>query len=164
MTHAGIATIVAVVALVIAVSAMSLAATITRRVGVRDPIAVPKFWRRVLRIRPVPPVAEGFVQVRDGHQRVAFIANPTKAGMAEVREQALRACSIRYLPQPLWLYTTEEDPGTGQARKAIEGGADLVVAVGGDGTVRAVAEALSGTDIKLGIVPMGTGNLFARNL
>ena len=164
MTHASIATLVAVLALAIAVAAMSLAATITRRVGIRDPIAVPKFWRRVLRIRPVPPAAEGFVQVRDGHQRVAFIANPTKPGMAEVREQALRACSIRYLPQPLWLYTTEDDPGTGQARKAIEGGADLVVAVGGDGTVRAVAEALAGTDIKLGIVPMGTGNLFARNL
>lgn len=164
MTQATFALIVAIVALIIAIAGLSLAGTITRRVGTRDPIAVPTFWRRVLRIRPVPLTAEGFTQIRDGHQRVAFIANPTKAGMAEVREQALRACSIRYLPQPLWLYTSEEDPGTGQARKAIEGGADLVVAVGGDGTVRAVAEAVAGTDVSLGILPMGTGNLFARNL
>jgi diacylglycerol kinase family enzyme len=164
MTLAMLATILAVCALVIAVAAMSLAATITKRVGVRDPIAVPPFWRRVLRIRPVAPAGEAFSQLRGGDQKVAFIANPTKAGIAEVREQALRACSIRYLPQPMWLYTSEDDPGTGQTREALEAGADVVVAVGGDGTVRAVAEALAGTGIPLGILPIGTGNLFARNL
>jgi diacylglycerol kinase family enzyme len=164
MTLATIATTLAVIALVIAIAAMSLAATITKRVGVRDPIAVPPFWRRVLRIRPLPPAAEAFSQLQGRDQRVAFIANPTKAGIAEVREQALRACSIRYLPQPMWLYTSEDDPGTGQTREALEAGADVVVAVGGDGTVRAVAEALAGTGVPLGIVPIGTGNLFARNL
>ena len=42
--------------------------------------------------------------------------------------------------------------------------ADLVVAIGGDGTVRAVCEELAGTGIPVGIVPAGTGNLLARNL
>lgn len=155
--------VVAGLSLLIAITALTLAITITKRVSSRDPIAVPKFWRRVLRIRTVPPAAEALGMVRDGTQRVAFIANPTKTGIAEVREQALRACSIRYLPQPMWLWTTAEDPGTGQAQTALAQGVDLIVAVGGDGTVRAVAEAVAGTSVALAIVPMGTGNIFARN-
>lgn len=164
MTLTIVALVVAAIALILAIASLALATTITKRVGVRDPMAVPRFWRRLLRIRPVPPAPDTFVQPRDDNPRVAFIANPTKAGIAELREQALRACAIRYLPQPMWAYTTEQDPGTGMAREAIEAGADIVVAVGGDGTVRAVAEALVGTDIPMGILPMGTGNLFARNL
>src|SRR6185437_16167365 len=49
-------------------------------------------------------------------------------------------------------------------RLAVEAGADLVVAAGGDGTVRACAEALAGSGIPLAIVPLGTANLVARAL
>ncbi len=49
-------------------------------------------------------------------------------------------------------------------RRAVAAGADLVVAAGGDGTVRACAEALAGTGIPLAIVPLGTANLVARAL
>ena len=44
------------------------------------------------------------------------------------------------------------------------GGVDLVVAAGGDGTVAAVAAALNGTNIPLGIIPTGTWNAIARHL
>ena len=40
-------------------------------------------------------------------------------------------------------------------------GADLVIASGGDGTISAIAGALIGTDVPLGIIPRGTANAFA---
>jgi len=49
-------------------------------------------------------------------------------------------------------------------RKKLAEGFGLVVAAGGDGTVSAVAHALVGRSIPLGIIPMGTGNLVAREL
>ena len=65
-----------------------------------------------------------------------------------------------------WLLaeTTADDPGTGPARQAVGAGARLVVAVGGDGTVGACAQALTGTSVPLAIVPRGTANLAARAL
>lgn len=95
---------------------------------------------------------------------VAFVANPIKSGVAELRDAAVRACAARYLPEPIWLETTAEDPGVGQTREALDRGARLVVAIGGDGTVRAVAEGLIGSDVPMALLPQGTGNLLARNL
>jgi YegS/Rv2252/BmrU family lipid kinase len=48
--------------------------------------------------------------------------------------------------------------------KAIQNGADLVVAVGGDGTIAAAAAGLIDHDLPLGIVPAGTWNAIARHL
>ena len=96
--------------------------------------------------------------------RAAIVVNPVKTDEAALRA-ALEAAERRHgWEDTLWLETTEDDPGTGQAREALEQGVDVVIAAGGDGTVRTVAEELSGTDTPLALLPSGTGNLLARNL
>jgi diacylglycerol kinase family enzyme len=66
--------------------------------------------------------------------------------------------------EPVFAETSLADSGLGLARQAVAAGASLVFAAGGDGTVRACAQALAGTGIPLAIVPLGTANLTARAL
>ncbi len=97
--------------------------------------------------------------------RPAFVINPIKVADPEgLRRTADAAARSAGLGPPLWFETTPEDPGGGQARRAVEEGAVVVVAAGGDGTVRAVADALAGKGVPMALIPMGTGNLLARNL
>ena len=96
--------------------------------------------------------------------RAAVIVNPTKQGLGQLRAAVERAEARQHFAPSLWLETSVEDPGAGMARQAIEAGVDLVIAAGGDGTVRSVAAGLRGSGVPLGLVPLGTGNLFARNL
>jgi diacylglycerol kinase family enzyme len=50
------------------------------------------------------------------------------------------------------------------AKHAIEAGAEVIIAGGGDGTISAVASAVAGTKAILGVIPLGTLNHFARDL
>lgn len=97
--------------------------------------------------------------------RVWVIVNPTKPhDYDDFRTRVDRACLTRTGQAAQWIETTEEDPGTGQAIGALKHEPSLVLAAGGDGTVRAVAAAMVHSGVPMGILPMGTGNLLVRNL
>jgi diacylglycerol kinase family enzyme len=55
-------------------------------------------------------------------------------------------------------------PLTERVQRALESEADVIIAAGGDGTATALAESLVGTSKTLGILPLGTANLMARDL
>lgn len=63
-----------------------------------------------------------------------------------------------------WHKTDRADSGRSAAQEALAGGPSVVVVAGGDGTVRAVAEVIHGTGTPMALLPVGTGNLLARNL
>jgi diacylglycerol kinase (ATP) len=96
--------------------------------------------------------------------RAAVVYNPTKVDVEALRIAINTEDAATRWADPLWLETSEEDPGGDVTQQAVGEKVDLVIAAGGDGTVRAVAEALRGTGIPLALVPSGTGNLLARNL
>ncbi|WP_315094348.1 diacylglycerol kinase family protein [uncultured Cellulomonas sp.] len=101
----------------------------------------------------------------DGPLRSAVIVNPNRVeGLDELRAGIVEQLAEAGWPEPAWLETTAEDPGTGQAKKAVEDGAEVVFVAGGDGTVRACIDGLAGTGAALAILPGGTGNLLATNL
>jgi len=128
--------------------------------------AVAGWWgaRRLKAIHRRSAVAGPVSAPISGPQRIAVVINPVKNNAAGAREQIRHAIQTAGWPEPVFLETSVEDPGYGQARTALEEGYDAVLAAGGDGTVRAVAEVLAGSGVPLGLIPLGTGNLLARNL
>ncbi|WP_129659868.1 diacylglycerol/lipid kinase family protein [Rothia uropygialis] len=97
-------------------------------------------------------------------RQVGVVYNPVKS-LAHFSCDALAHATRKIdWPEPKFYETTTEDPGRGMAEQAVTDGCDLVIAMGGDGTVRQVAGVLEGTTTGMGIVPLGTGNLLARNL
>jgi YegS/Rv2252/BmrU family lipid kinase len=95
--------------------------------------------------------------------KVRAILNP-RAGVAAPRtREAVERGRPSWTDYAVYL-TREAGHATALAREAVEAGADLVLAVGGDGTVNEVAQGLLGSAAALGIVPAGSGNGLARAL
>jgi len=97
-------------------------------------------------------------------EKVAVIFNPEKVDAARLQKSVNLVLSNKGIREATYLPTTPTDTGRKQAEKAVAQGATLILAVGGDGTIRAVVEGMQGTDASLGIIPRGTGNALARNL
>jgi diacylglycerol kinase family enzyme len=96
--------------------------------------------------------------------RVAVVANPVRDPDGSAVAAVRASCRARGWPDPTVALTTIGEAGHAQGRAAVDTGVDLVVVIGGDGTVREVAMGLAGSGAPLGIVPRGTANLYARNL
>jgi diacylglycerol kinase (ATP) len=95
--------------------------------------------------------------------RTCIIVNPNAGSVEEL--EALEA-QLDRLPDSEVLRTEAAGDAERLAREAVLGGADLVVAAGGDGTLNEVVNGLSDDfgKARLGLLPLGTGNDFARSI
>lgn len=101
----------------------------------------------------------------DSSKRVAIIYNPTKiSNQDDFRRTVTQRAQATGYDEPIFLETDEESLGENQTKQAIEQQVGLVISAGGDGTLRIIAATLAESRIPLGILPLGTGNLLARNL
>jgi diacylglycerol kinase family enzyme len=118
------------------------------------------------RRQTVPSSAQSAVPGTDGlPPQAAVVVHGGKIDDHDARRRQIEVLSGRLgWRSPVWLETTAEDPGRAQTRQALDGGAGVVIAFGGDGTARVVAEVLARTGVPMGLLPAGTGNLLARNL
>lgn len=98
-------------------------------------------------------------------KRIVFIVNP-KAGTN--LQKHIRESVDKYLNHRRFEYgfrfTERAEHAKELAQEAIAEGYEIVVAVGGDGSINEVASALLGTDVVLGIIPAGSGNGLAMHL
>lgn len=94
----------------------------------------------------------------------AVVYNPTKVDLDALRSAVITEAEAAGWAETSWCETSVEDVGQGVTREALDAGVDLIIAAGGDGTVRAVVEAVRGTTVPVALLPSGTGNLLARNL
>jgi diacylglycerol kinase (ATP) len=96
--------------------------------------------------------------------KALLIANPAAARTAQDSVRTVAGT----LRQAGWELEVLATSGPGHARQlaqyGVEAGVDVVTVFGGDGTTMQAAAALVGTDVVLGVIPGGTGNLLAGNL
>jgi diacylglycerol kinase (ATP) len=96
-------------------------------------------------------------------RRCAVVYNPIKVP-EDLRDAIKRQAAATGWDDSIWLATPAENPGPAITAEVVPANVDRVIAAGGDGTIRIVADRLAGSGIPMAVVPVGTGNLLARNL
>ncbi len=100
----------------------------------------------------------------DKPYKFSFIVNPIAGGRAKYQLPALLRQHLNCAPEYYKiLYTKRKKHGYELAKEALKD-SEVIVAVGGDGTVHEVANAVFGSNVKMGILPMGSGNGLARDV
>jgi len=97
-------------------------------------------------------------------RKALFIINPVSGGK---KKDAVPGLIEKNLDKALFDYNIVFSDSAGHAHviaKEAVGNFDIVVAVGGDGTVNEIASAITGTDTVMGILPYGSGNGLSRFL
>ncbi|NMG66553.1 diacylglycerol kinase [Azoarcus indigens] len=96
-----------------------------------------------------------------------LIANRASGSGEGPRLEELAAERCRELGRELVVHVPDSPSGLAQAaeraRRAAQADGGVVIAAGGDGTVRTVAQVLAGSEVPMAVVPIGTFNFFARN-
>ncbi len=97
-------------------------------------------------------------------RKIAFIINP-KAGVKKKMDvpQFIKDNFSSSIPYQIFLWKNINDFASIK-QQVIEGGFTSAIAVGGDGTVNAVASFLVNTNLSLGVLPFGSGNGLARSV
>lgn len=98
-------------------------------------------------------------------KKIVFIINPISGGKKKVDIPKAILAEIDYDKFDVDIRFTER-VGHAQeiSKQCVEDGFDIIVAVGGDGTINEVASEMIGSDCILGIIPRGSGNGLARHL
>jgi diacylglycerol kinase (ATP) len=103
--------------------------------------------------------------LKEGTLKILFALNPFSGGKSKVDWEARIRDYFKDLSHSVEIYTLQGQHDEDSLRHYISRWTpDCVVAVGGDGTIKSVAELLVGTDIPLGIIPAGSANGMAKEL
>ncbi len=98
-------------------------------------------------------------------KNILFVINPISGGKNKLNfaEKVYKYLDMN-LFEPTFEFTQWHGHGIELASKAVSDGFDIIVAVGGDGTINEIASVVEGTELLMGIVPFGSGNGLARAL
>ena len=113
--------------------------------------------------RPLVSANGGDENARPPKKRMLIIVNPYATTVSDrLKNLVVYALQGRYEVEAV--STEAQNHATEIGREAVDGGYDLVVAFGGDGTLNEVANGLAGTDVPITILPGGSTNVVARTL